>query len=373
MIRRIFLFTTLAFLLASCGLRVSGPGAGTSTPFIITSTLPPTIVPSATLTAIPATATPTVTPVEGTTSTQVNVRSQPSTAAPQLSILPGFTKVQIIAQDPDGVWYEILYPQGPNGTGWVTSQYIVVPQGKDQIQTLGGTSVAGTPSPGATGSAASGVVIQQVNVRNGPGTSFDAIGTLNPQDTVTLTGKDPSGDWLQIQFAGAPDGVGWVAASFIQATGQESLPIIGSSGGAIGTATAPAQPAILTPTPAASLDDHDSASAPAVSVAFSPSGTRTLIYSGHMSAPQGDQQDWIQFTPFGMDVVFSLSCTGNSAIGLALTSNGTPLSGWTGPACGESRAMQLAAGKVYSLEISLSTDSASPADVNYSLRIVNTG
>ncbi len=372
-IRRSFLLIASALMITSCGLQVSVPGSNTSTPFIITVTLAPTAVPSATLTPPPPTPSPTTTPVEGTTTTQVNIRSQPSTAAPQLGILPPFTKVQIIAQDTDGIWFQILYPQGADGTGWVTAQYVVVPQGKDQIPTIGGASPAGTPSPGATSTGPSGVIIQQVNVRKGPGTDFDAIGTLNPQDTVTLTGKDPSGGWLQIQFAGAQDGLGWVAASYVQFTGNETLPIIGASGDVIGTATAPAVPPAMTPTPAAALQDNDSPQAPAANVAFSSTGVRTLIYSGKMSAPAGDKQDWIEFTTYATNVHFTLGCTGNSVVDLALTSNGEAVSGWVSPACGESLAAQLPVGEDYLVRVSLVSDSASHGYVQYTLRIENTG
>jgi 3-hydroxybutyryl-CoA dehydrogenase/5-formyl-3-hydroxy-2-methylpyridine 4-carboxylate dehydrogenase len=167
----------------------------------------------------------------------VNVRATPSAAGTQLAILPPFAPVQIIGVDPNGKWYEIMYPDAPGGTGWVTEEYIYVPQGKDTIPVIGGAPTAeSAPSgtPGTPGASASGVVLQQINVRKGPGTQFDALGTLDPQDTVTLTGKSPDGTWLQIQYSG---GTGWVAAAFIDATGVESLPIVGETGAVIGTGT----------------------------------------------------------------------------------------------------------------------------------------
>jgi uncharacterized protein YraI len=370
--RQAAFFAILGVLLAGCDLRTSLPGSSTSTPFIITATLAPTTIPSATLTPIPATPTATVTPIQGTTSTQVNVRGQPSTAAPSLSILPPLSKVQIVGQDVDGAWYQILYPQGPDGRGWVTAQYVVVPQGKDKIPIVGSTGTGATPGTGTPGAAASGTVIQQVNVRKGPGTDFDAIGTLNPPDVVTLTGKDPSGSWLQIRYAGAPDGIGWVAASYIQATGDENLPIIGSNDNLIGTATATTAPLIMTPTPAAALDDHDSPASPAVNVTFSAAGTRTLIYSSDISSPRGDSQDWIEFTPYGTIVLFTLSCTGNRAPALALLESGSPVAGWVPPACGESRPAQVESGKPYLIEVSLAGNNASQVYVRYTLRIEST-
>ncbi|MGE5072330.1 MAG: SH3 domain-containing protein, partial [Anaerolineae bacterium] len=210
---------TIIYLLLALGLSGCGPGGlagiGTATPFIITATLPPTAIPTATLTPVPATATATTTPVAGQTKTQVNVRATPSAAGMQLAILPPFAQVQIVGVDPNGKWYEILYPDVPGGTGWVTAEYVYVPQGKDTIPVVGGLpTAASAPSgtPGTPGASASGVVLQQINVRKGPGTQFDALGTLDPQDTVTLIGKSPDGTWLQIQYSA---GTGWVAAAFI--------------------------------------------------------------------------------------------------------------------------------------------------------------
>src|SRR5581483_10301053 len=264
----IFIIAALGLLVSGCGMNLSTPTA--ATPFIITSTLPPGPPLSPAETAQPPTATPTLTPIEGTTSTQVNVRGEPSTASAPLGMIPAFSKVQIVGKDPNAKWYQILYAQAPDGKGWITAQYVDV-KDKDAIPVAGG-------APGS-GSGASGVVIQQVNVRSGPGTSYNALGTLNPNDVVTLTGKDPTGVWLQIQFANGPDGKGWVTAAYVQASGLGVLPIIGQAGDVVGTGTPTTIPATITPTLVAAWQDNDSAGSPAANVVFSPTGTRSLIYS----------------------------------------------------------------------------------------------
>ena len=359
-------------LLSACGLRSGLPSAATSTPFIITSTLPPTGVPSATLTSAPPTPSPTIVPVEGTTTTQVNVRVQPSTAARQLGILPPFIKVQIVASDAGTNWYQILYPQGPDGKGWVSAQLLVVPQGKDTIPVIGGPADTATPAngtPGAGTNGPSGVVIQQVNVRSGPGTNFDAIGTLNPQDRVTLIAKDSDGQWFQIAYPAAPDGKGWVAASFIQATGTETLPIVGSAGEVIGTGTPAAAFLIVTPTPSPAFNDEDSSQAPAVNVALFSSGTRALLYSSDVSAPLGDKQDWLVFTSAASSVLMNLACTGNSGITLELMQEGTAVPGWGGLNCGGTGEAALSPGKPCLVQISIAGGDAPLKYVRYTLRI----
>jgi hypothetical protein len=53
-------------------------------------------------------------------------------------------------------------------------------------------------------------------VRAGP-SSFDyiAFGWLVPGETAPALGKSPAGEWIQIIYLGAPDGVGWVYAPLV--------------------------------------------------------------------------------------------------------------------------------------------------------------
>ncbi len=366
---RTILLLLLTAALAGCSLQTGIAGPGAATPFIITATLPPTPIPSITPTPVPPTPTATTVPVSGMTTTQVNVRATPSTAGTQIALLPPFAKVQIIGKDDAGGWYMILYPDAPGGTGWVTAQYINVLQGQDQIPVVVGVPTQGS-APGQTpGSSSTGTIIEQVNVRKGPGTDFDALGTLSPKDVVAVTGKDPSGAWLQIQFTGAPGGIGWVAASFVEATGVDAVPIVGSAGEIVGTGTPPPTATAVTPTPGAAIEDGDSAQAPAAYADLSSSGTRTLIYSSDLSAPQGDGQDWIGFTPESPDVTISLSCTGNSPIDVQLTEQGASVPGVKGLACGASRLAHLGTGKSYLLRLAIPAEYAAPAYVRYSVRI----
>ncbi|MGZ3306868.1 MAG: hypothetical protein ACXU8U_13490, partial [Asticcacaulis sp.] len=42
---------------------------------------------------------------------------------------------------------------------------------------------------------------------------------------------------------------------------------------------------------------------------FSAEGTRALVYSGDVSAPQGDAEDWVAFTPYAAGALLTLACT----------------------------------------------------------------
>ena len=288
----------------------------TPTAFIVTATLsgPQTLTPSET--PLPPPPQPTVAPVGGTTSTQINVRAEPSTSGNVLGIIPANTKLEILGKDPGGNWFQINYPQGVDGKGWVTAKYVTMANGIE-VPIIGSSGT----NPNNANIA---IVQQQINVRSGPGTSFNSLGTLNAQDFVNLTGKDSNGAWLQIEFSSGPDGKGWVNAAFVQANGVENVPIITEAGNVIGTGTPTGIPFTPTPTLIPAWADHDSQSNPVASVVFEPLGTHTLIYSGDVSAPDGDSQDWIQFTPYENFAFASLACDGINNLQVTFLENGQP-------------------------------------------------
>jgi uncharacterized protein YraI len=232
-----------------------------------------------------------------------------------LGIIPANTRIEITGKDPGGNWWQINYPhpEAVDGKGWVTAQYIAV-AGTPEVPVIGGEETG--PNSGNVA-----VIQQQLNVRSGPGTDFNSLGTLNPQDVVSLTGKDPNGAWLQIAFPAGPEGKGWVSAAFVQPQGVENLPIIAESGLVVGTGTPTSIPSTPTPTLVPAREDHDSDHNPLVSVSFDPVGTQTFIYNGDVSAPSGDSEDWLQFTSFNGRVLLEVSCEGSDLL-IGLIQNG---------------------------------------------------
>lgn len=295
----------LAMFCAGCSFSVDVIEADTPTALVVTSTLPasPTSKPSKT--PLPPLPTSTVAPAAGTTSTRVNVRGEPSTAGEVVGIIPANTEVEIVGKDPGGNWWQIKYPQAAQGVGWVTAEFIVT-TGEPAVPVVGGAGV----NPNGDQVA---IIQQQLNVRSGPGTSFNSIGTLNARDVVTLTGKDASGAWLQIVFAAGPDGLGWVNAAFTQATSVDSLPIVTDAGLVIGTGTPENTAVPIEPTVAPALPDHDSAVAPAVNITLTAGGTRSFHYSSDVSSPIGDAEDWIQFKTFSANTTLELECAGSGS------------------------------------------------------------
>lgn len=332
--------------ISSCTANASPTQTAPAIPFVLTATLQPTLTTRPTETALPPLPTPTVAPVEGISSTQINVRAGPSTASAVLGIIPPNTRVEIIGKDPGESWWQIQYPAGTKEKGWVTAQY-VTSGSPPEVPVIGGET---NPDGGNVA-----VVQQQLNVRSGPGADFNSVGTLNPQDVASLIGKDANGAWLQIEFVAGPDGKGWISAAFVQAKGVERLPILTVSGTVVGTGTPMDTPQPPTPTLIPAPVDGDSAQTPAVSVILSTSGSHSFQYSGDVSSPEGDHEDWIQFTAFTPTTLLSLSCFGTAIPTLEVLQNNRLVQV---AACEEKVVINTAPGSIYLVHVEVNSTGA---------------
>ncbi len=84
-------------------------------------------------------------------------------------------------------------------------------------------TVTGTPE-GVTAT----VLLDQedsANVRSGPGVFYDKVGILLPGQKVSVAGRSAGGDWVMIDYPGAPGSFGWVYAPIVSISPGE-LPII---------------------------------------------------------------------------------------------------------------------------------------------------
>lgn len=352
----IYIALIAIMFLAGCSLSVQTDIPTTTSQPIFTATLQPSPTSRPSETPPPPPPSPTVAPVPGTTSTQLNVRAEPSTLDEVLGILAANVMVQIVGQDPGGNWWQILYEAGPDGKGWVTAQYVQTAT-QPEVPVIGG---GGTESS----LGISAVVIQQLNVRSGPGTSFNSLGILNADDVVSLTGRNRAGTWLQIEFAGGPLGRGWVSRGFIRADGVEGLPIVSEAGEVLGTGTPADTPLPPTPTIVPAPLDADSTNRPVETILFERAGTGVLIYNGDVSTPQGDAEDWIAFTPYDNVVFASLQCAGNGSLRAEVVGIGVSL------ACNEAeKAVPVQANSMNLLHIEAIPSSSGLEYVNYILTI----
>jgi uncharacterized protein YraI len=59
-----------------------------------------------------------------------------------------------------------------------------------------------------------------VNVRAGPCTCYDKVGVLVAGQTSPILGRNPEGDWFEIEYVGGPNGVGWVFKDLVHVVGD---------------------------------------------------------------------------------------------------------------------------------------------------------
>jgi len=198
---------------------------------------------------------------------------------------------------------------------------------------------------------------------------------------VQIVGKDPTSGWWMIVYPASPAGTGWVTAQFVQVPDSSGVPVIGGRPQATeNSPVAETGPTVqagivgvpsLVPTPilATAYPDGDSVQSPAVSITLSQASLRSFNYSSDISFPEGDAEDWVQFTlggQFGQQTTVSvvLDCSGSSALNVELIQNNALLQGWQDIACGQPSQLQLYlyAGSPYYL---LLTPAQGNSSINY--------
>jgi hypothetical protein len=106
---------------------------------------------------------------------------------------------------------------------------VLVSQGSPVLADLQDTPVA--PTVTGTPAGITALVLQvdepQINVRSGPNTLCASYGFVLPGETVTVQGRSTAGDWILIDYVGAPQGSGWVFSRYLQIKpGGLTIPVV---------------------------------------------------------------------------------------------------------------------------------------------------
>ena len=121
------------------------------------------------------------------------------------------------------------------------------------------------------------VMTRQTNVRSGPGTNYTVLGTENQGARFVVTGRNPAGDWWEIDYNGR---TGWVSAGLVTPYNTEAVAV---------SANLPAAPPTPTPPPAP---------LPAPSCTVGVDGGFQSIYSSDLGCASGPARvTWASFTP----------------------------------------------------------------------------
>jgi len=171
----------------------------------------------------------------------VNVRAAPDLTAQQLGQISKGQSVPVRGRNADGTWYQISFPAGPGGVGWVfaavasvtgaTADLPVVTPAAGQPVATAPTNPAGLRPPFVRLKPGQDFA----NLRSGPDTAYQKVGELAAAgvNAASVRGKSANGQWWQVEFAGAPGGVAWIYSQLVDLTGDP---------GAIPVAAAPPLP-----------------------------------------------------------------------------------------------------------------------------------
>ena len=147
------------------------------------------------------------------TTARLNFREGPGLDATLIRTLPVGAEVTFTGfRDETGDWVQVRAADG--ATGWVFAQFLSnVPEGLELAAEL---EAEETPSDEEAfpGTVVTANTTANLNLRTGPGLSFEIIETLPQGTQVGFTGfMDADGNWVQVDPIGAP--VGWVSAQFL--------------------------------------------------------------------------------------------------------------------------------------------------------------
>ncbi|WP_434796474.1 SH3 domain-containing protein [Terrisporobacter vanillatitrophus] len=153
-------------------------------------------------TAYAATIKETVYSAEGIAKSNLNVRKGPDTTYTKVGSLKKSTKVTIVAKSSNN-WYKIKFN---NGYAYVSSQYITITTNK--------------PEPSETPYSTTGTANDNINVRKGPDTTYNKVGSLRKNTKVTIVAKS-SNNWYKIKFN---NGYAYVSSQYITITTNKPKP-----------------------------------------------------------------------------------------------------------------------------------------------------
>lgn len=128
------------------------------------------------------------------TASSLRLRSEPSTTSATLTIASKNAVVSLLGKAADG-WYQVSYG---DTTGYMSAEWLTV-------------ALADNSSAAEAGPIEATVTDGPLNVRSGPDTSYDRIGTLNKGAAVTILDHSVSG-WYEITDGSV---TGYVSAQYI--------------------------------------------------------------------------------------------------------------------------------------------------------------
>jgi uncharacterized protein YraI len=159
----------------------------------------------------------------------LNIRGGPGMEYRKIGLLRVGQTAEVLGVDPERFWLAIRALDDEGQQGWISVSYIA-PDEFDSIagvpvlepRPVGGASIVPIPTPGAPMLTA----LYVVNIRSGPGTQYDILGSLVQGQQAEVVGVSADGLWWIILVEGVNDDKGWVAAKYVKAENTTGIPIL---------------------------------------------------------------------------------------------------------------------------------------------------
>lgn len=150
------------------------------------------------------------------------------------------------------------------------SQPVEIPPVESQVveePTAVPTTVVSTPTLEPTNTPdpeARVTILQNMNVRAGPGTGYPVVGAGTAGQSSKIIGRNNDNSWVQVEYPGTSDGTGWVYSDLVQIDGDPNIV------GVVAVAPPPAPTA--TPEPTAPPEPEAPPPPPEPTYQFTPTG-----------------------------------------------------------------------------------------------------
>ena len=155
----------------------------------------------------------------------VNIRSGPEMNYKKIGLLPAGDVADVIGFSADRLWWAIKVPFAETGQGWVSVDYVESRNTENvteiEPQIISEQLVVPTPSLGEATLAA----VARVNIRSGPGTTYEILGRMEANQTALIVGITYDGEWWGIKVPSADNGIGWVSAIYVRAQNAEGVEV----------------------------------------------------------------------------------------------------------------------------------------------------
>ena len=173
------------------------------------------VLPSPSPTPIPPASPATAT----VASLRLNFRQGPGPTYGITQVLSQGNVVSLLARNQAATWAQVLAPNGAQG--WVYAPLLFTTDPIANLPPATGIS----PDPVSSGPIATvSNAVYALNVRSGPGVTFEPITAIVRGQQVNLIGRNAAVTWIKVQLADGRQG--WSSATYlVSSTGFATLPV----------------------------------------------------------------------------------------------------------------------------------------------------